>query len=153
MRLVLAGRGLSRDNAELTRLLDGSRLADCVVPLGPVSDMPAHMNAADIVLLASGYGEALPIALIEAAACERAIVSTHVGDVAAIGIPPDRLVPADDLAGFAEALVREGAAWRDGSSRARLAATARHARQGFSLDACVGAYEALYRELAARDRA
>jgi glycosyltransferase involved in cell wall biosynthesis len=48
------------------------------------------LRASDVVLLPS-YGEALPIALIEASACARPVVATDVGGV--------REVVSDDLSG------------------------------------------------------
>jgi len=55
-------------------------MGDAVTFLGHRDDMPALLAAADLVVLPS-RSEALPTALIEAAAAGRAVVATHVGGV------------------------------------------------------------------------
>jgi glycosyltransferase involved in cell wall biosynthesis len=64
------------------------------------------VRASDIVLLPS-YGEALPMALIEASACARPVIATDVGGVREVvsdgvsGI----LVPPGEIAAIADALI------------------------------------------------
>ncbi|MEJ2764107.1 glycosyltransferase family 4 protein [Photobacterium sp. MCCC 1A19761] len=49
-----------------------------IIWLGNVSDMPSLIKSCDIVCLPTTYGEGVPRILIEAASCQRAIVTTDV---------------------------------------------------------------------------
>ncbi|MEZ8695449.1 glycosyltransferase family 4 protein, partial [Vibrio splendidus] len=49
-----------------------------IVWLGNVSDMPNLIKTCDIVCLPTTYGEGVPRILIEAASCQRAIITTNV---------------------------------------------------------------------------
>lgn len=72
---------------------------------GKRNDMPAVFNAADIVCLPS-YREGLPKALLEAAACERAIITTDTPGCREIVHHQDNglLVPARDAQALAQAV-------------------------------------------------
>jgi glycosyltransferase involved in cell wall biosynthesis len=75
--------------------------------LGHVADMPALFARADIVVLPS-YREGLPKGLIEAAACERALVATDVPgcrEVIRDGVD-GLLVPAGEWEPLAKAIAR-----------------------------------------------
>jgi glycosyltransferase involved in cell wall biosynthesis len=146
-KLLLAGRDVSPANSELQALLDSHGLVGDAKLLGAVDHIERYINAVDIMMLGSSYGEALPIVLIEAAVCERAVVTTDVGDVSMLGLSPESVVPPDDVEGFARALTREAAAWRDGSSAARRAAVAARVRGSLSIEACSKAYEETYRDV------
>jgi glycosyltransferase involved in cell wall biosynthesis len=148
MRVLMAGKGLSPANGDFMALVEAHGLQDCIVLPGAVTDVAGYMNAVDAVTLASSYGEALPLSLMEAAACERAIVTTQVGDVANIGIPKHCLIELGRVDDFSAALETEARSWRNGGSHERLAAVARHVRQAFSIDGCVERYETVYRRAA-----
>jgi glycosyltransferase involved in cell wall biosynthesis len=66
---VLVGRGMDRENSGLEGWLDVAGVADRVVLAGPRSDIPAVMNALDVHVLSSSFGEAFPNVLCEAMAC------------------------------------------------------------------------------------
>ena len=77
-----------------------------IVFLGHRTDIPALLSAADLVVLAS-ESEALPTALMEAAAASRAVVSTRVGGVAEV-VEDQRtglLVSPGDAAGLAAGIL------------------------------------------------
>lgn len=76
-QFVVAGDGELRDELERTA---GRNLGDRVHFLGWVSDLPDLYAALDVVVLTS-RNEGTPVALIEAAAAGRAVVSTQVGGV------------------------------------------------------------------------
>jgi glycosyltransferase involved in cell wall biosynthesis len=90
-RLLIVGDGPER--ATLRRQVQRAGLDHRVVFAGRIDDECERVDilrASDVVLLPS-YGEALPIALIEASACARPVVATDVGGV--------REVVSDDLSG------------------------------------------------------
>jgi glycosyltransferase involved in cell wall biosynthesis len=73
---------------------------------GQRDDMPKVFHAANIVALPSAYGEGVPVALIEAAASGRAIVTTDTPgcrEIVRDGVN-GRLVPKNDVASLASAL-------------------------------------------------
>ncbi len=75
---------------------------------GRLNDMPRAYAESHIVCLPSKYGEGVPKALIEAAACGRAIVSTDIAgcrDVVRDGVN-GLLVPPGDVPALARALRR-----------------------------------------------
>jgi glycosyltransferase involved in cell wall biosynthesis len=76
------------------------------------------VRASDIALLPS-YGEALPMALIEASACARAVVATEVGGVreAVSDGVTGTLIPPGEITAIADALVE---LLKDPERRARM---------------------------------
>jgi glycosyltransferase involved in cell wall biosynthesis len=101
--------------------------------LGPRDDMPDLMAACDVVVLPS-RAEALPTALMEAAAAGRPVVATRVGGVPEV-VEDGRtglLVPAGDPHALARALASVLA---DPVRAAALGDAARAlARQRFGID-------------------
>jgi glycosyltransferase involved in cell wall biosynthesis len=94
--LVLCGAGMSADNAELTALfVDAALGPERVHLLGIRTDVPRLCNAADLVVLTSAYGEAAPLALLEAMACGAVPVTTDVGDAATMVGDPRLVAPRD----------------------------------------------------------
>jgi glycosyltransferase involved in cell wall biosynthesis len=77
---VLAGTGMDSLNIELQEWLNDTDLAEQVQLLGPRSDIADVMNALDLHLLSSAYGEAFPNVLAEAMACGTPCVTTDTGD-------------------------------------------------------------------------
>jgi glycosyltransferase involved in cell wall biosynthesis len=146
-RLLFAGAG-EQEGA----LRDAARqLAGHVHFLGSRTDMPALFAAADVVVLPS-LGEALPTALIEAAAAGRPCVATAVGGTAEV-VEHERtglLVDAGSAAALASAIVellcKPEKAWAMGQ-RARL-----RARSLFALDRQVAQTVALWERVVAGGR-
>jgi glycosyltransferase involved in cell wall biosynthesis len=98
--------------------------------IGPVEDVRAWLVAADVVILPSRW-EGLSLALLEALAVGRPVVASRVPGLAeAVGEGTGALVPPEDEAGLADAVVVR---LRDPARRAAEgAAAAAHAR-GFDL--------------------
>lgn len=102
VRVLLAGGG--EREGELRERAEA--LGDAVRFLGPRDDMPELLCACDLVVLPS-LAEALPTALMEAAAAGRAVVALRVGGVPEV-VEHGRtglLVPPADAAALAEAIV------------------------------------------------
>ena len=111
--------------------------------------MPEVYGRANVVCLPS-HREGLPKALIEAAACGRAIVTTDVPGCREVVADGENglLVPARDPAALAGALKR---LIGDGRPRARFGAAGRvRAEREFGIDRVVDATLAVYRGLLAR---
>lgn len=105
LRLILAGDGPERGAAE--RLAQELGVASRAHFVGWVDDLPRFYGALDLFALTS-VNEGTPVAVIEAMAAARPVIATRVGgvpDVVGDGTT-GWLVPAGDVAAFADALVR-----------------------------------------------
>ncbi|HEU4889013.1 MAG TPA: GT4 family glycosyltransferase PelF [Thermoanaerobaculia bacterium] len=117
-----------------------------VVTMGSVADdVVAAYRDSDVVLLTS-ISEAFPYSVIEAMACERAVVASDVGGVGEALEECGMLVRPRDVDGFATA-VRQ--LLDDPSLRARMGRRARaRVLEEFRLDGSIAAYLELYRRMA-----
>jgi glycosyltransferase involved in cell wall biosynthesis len=151
-RLVIAGAGAPQRELEL--MAERIGVAGKVRFLGFVPDVKRLMQAADGFILTSRM-EGLPMAVLEANACELPSVATRVpGTCEAIedGVTGWLAEPADH-AGLAEAMNRLMALPRE--QRRSMGARARQrVVERFSLEAALDRHEVLYRDLlAAKTRA
>jgi len=142
--LVVGGGDLEEEMRELAR-----PLGDRVIFAGWRRELAEVYAACDIVALTSN-NEGTPVAIIEALASARPVVSTNVGGVTDVlqngnlGV----LVPPGDPEAFAEAIVRVAV---DESLRASLVANARASvLERFSIEALAGRIDGLYSDLLAR---
>lgn len=108
-------------------------------------DVPAALSDADLVVLSS-RNEGTPVALIEAAACGRAVVATDVGGVRSVVADGEHglLVPPEDAGAFADSVADLLA---DPDRRRAMGRAARAASSRFDEDRLVGDVRALYDEL------
>ncbi len=102
--LLLAGRDLDHDNAELDRLIVRHGLVGRIHLLGQRSDTPRLFAALDLLVSPSAYGEGFPNVIGEAMACAVPCVVTDVGDSAQIVGDTGRAVPARDPDAMAAAI-------------------------------------------------
>jgi len=148
---VLVGHGMSKENLELYSQIQSHGLSDRVLLLGLRNDIPAVMNAFDLKVLSSAYGEAFPNVLAEAMACGVPCVTTRVGDAGLIVGDTGWVVPPGDAEALAEAIAQalrarqDGAAWQGRQFRCRD----RIVRE-FSLDRMARSYHDLWRRVARR---
>jgi glycosyltransferase involved in cell wall biosynthesis len=108
VKLLLAGPTDPDNRGSLTaETLTSLRTADHGIEwLGPVADVRAVWRRAAIAVLPSTYGEGVPKALLEAAACERPIIASDVPGCREVVRPGETgfLVPPRDIEGLAEAI-------------------------------------------------
>jgi len=148
-RLVLAGSGVTRENTELSTVVDSLGLRSRVLLLGARGDMPRLYNALDFYVLSSRT-ESFPNVLGEASACGVPSVTTDVGDAAQIVGNTGLIVPPLNSEALSSALSELLALSR--SQRFALGARARtHVIAHFALPAVAEAYAKLYDELARLD--
>lgn len=143
-RLRIIGDGPDRPRLEAQRAALG--LGHRVEMLGERRDVDAQLIAADAFVLPSD-SEGLPYSILEAMAAALPVVASDVG-----GIPEEVvdgttgvLVPRGDTGALARAL-RELHAHGEGARRMGVAGHAR-AREGFSREAMVERYDAIFRDL------
>ena len=103
---VLVGSNLDADNQVLTELLALHGISDRVTLLGIRNDIPAVMNALDVHVLSSAYGEAFPNVVAEAMACETPCIVTAVGDSALIVGDTGWVVPPSNPIELATAMLQ-----------------------------------------------
>jgi glycosyltransferase involved in cell wall biosynthesis len=125
-------------------------IASRIVFAGHRADVPAILGAIDVLCISSTY-EGTPLALFEAMASGKAIVSTAVDgcrevlEEGATGL----LVPPRDPAALAAALLK---ALLDAGLRQNLGHAAQRASRRYDIGDCVGKIEALYDEVLTEPR-
>lgn len=143
---VLVGNGVDERSSTLVDAIEEAGLAGSVRLLGSTNDVPAVMNAIDVHVLSSRYGEAFPNVVAEAMACGTPCVVTDVGDARLIVRDTGWVVPPGDAQSLAHAIdaaLRErerGAAWED---RCRRASESVHA--AYAMPTMVRSYERMWR--------
>ncbi|HEV2300105.1 MAG TPA: glycosyltransferase family 4 protein [Stellaceae bacterium] len=118
--------------------------------LGPVEDVREVWRRAAVAVLPTTYGEGLPKALIEAAACARPVVATDVAGCREIVVAGETgiLVPPHDIEALAAALA---ALARDPAGRRRMgeagrALVERCFAEGIVVRQTLALYQAVLRE-------
>ena len=156
-RFILVGSGVDAANPELVRLTAAQPLMDRVLMLGERENVTGLTAGFDIATLAS-RAEAFPNVIGEAMACGVPVVTTDVGDAAAIVGETGRIVPPRDSAALAHAWDEMLEIGPDGRERLGRAARQR-ILDHFSMSSVARRYEQLYvetiaarRSRAARDR-
>ncbi len=103
--LVIIGAGPLRSELEkkIEKINSGNRIR--LLGVRPHSEIPAWMNACDLLCLPS-YNEGFPVTLIEARACGLPFVASRVGGIPELVTPvdSDRLVPPGDIDALGKAL-------------------------------------------------
>ncbi len=141
--LLLAGTQMERSNPELVALMQAAGVDDDCTCLGERRDVESLMTALDGLVLPSIYGEAFPMVLGEAMACEVPCVATDVGDSAFLLGDAGLVVPPADVGALTEVLAR--LMQMAPNERAALGAAARdRVKTRFSIETMILAYLDLY---------
>lgn len=146
LRFVCLGGGGERQSQALRREADGLGLGDRLVWAGARQDMPQALNALDLNVSASLFGEGFSNAVGEAMASGLPCVVTDVGDSARIVGAEGVVVPPGDpralAAGWERILVMEPEARRALGERCRARIV-----ESFSVEHMVARTSVLYRDL------
>ena len=150
LRLVMVGDGPLRD--QVLAILAEAGVADLAWLPGERSDIPAILRGLDCFVLPS-LGEGISNTILEAMASGLPVIATDVGgngELVDAGRTGELVPPADPQA-LARQIVRLA---EDRDLARRMGRAGRVAvEQRFSLDAMVGAYQALYDRLLSASRA
>lgn len=146
-RCLLVGVGLDETNSELLMWISERGLIDSVHLLGQRTDIPFIMNALDLHVLPSAYGEAFPNVVAEAMACGTPCVVTEIGDAGFIVGRTGWVVPPRDSKGLAAAIQEalsdfNSTAWVDRCNAART-----RIEENFSIDSMVQSYNAIWQKV------
>jgi len=145
-RLLLCGRDMTADNAQIGSWLEQTGLGGAVHLLGPRRDPERVMAALDVLVSSSAYGEGFPNVIGEAMACGVPCAVTDVGDSDLIVGDTGMTAPPRDPDALAAAILQllgeghGGLARRGASARARIALN-------YALPRIAERYAALYRSL------
>jgi len=141
-RCLMVGPGVDENNDTLRSSRANKELDSLVSLCGPTDDVPRLMNAIDLLVLPSAFGEAFPNVVAEAMACGTPCLVTDVGDAALMVGNTGWVVPPSDPAALAGALaaaldLRDAGSEKWGSRQKRCVA---RVREHFSLERMVSAY-------------
>lgn len=145
VRFLVMGREVSIENPALTGIIP-SELLERFVFIGERHDTERFMQAMNILVSSSAWGEAFPNVLGEAMACEVPCVATDVGDSADIVGDTGFIVPPSDRGALTEGLL--AMLGKDTAERERLGREARdRVARYYSLPRTVERYAGLYEDL------
>lgn len=147
VHFLLCGLRVTWQNSKLVKWIDEEGIRDSCHLLGIRQDMARLFAAMDIAATASVSGEAFPVVIGEAMACETPCVVTDVGDSALIVGDTGEVVAPGNPSALAQAWLKLIDAGPD--ERQRLGAAARRrVAQNFALPQIVKRYQAVYEQLA-----
>jgi glycosyltransferase involved in cell wall biosynthesis len=150
VQLWIAGEGSAGARAALAGLARELGIESQMHCLGLRRDLDALLDAADGFVLSSAW-EGMPLAVGEAMAMEKPVVATDVGGVRELVGDAGMVIPARDSAALAKAMIatmnlpEEMRRENGRAARARIVG-------GFSIDARVDAWEALFTRVLKRAR-
>jgi len=144
---VLVGTGLDSSNTQIMQWISQRGLDEHVLLLGRRNDIPKVMNALDLHILPSRYGEAFPNVVAEAMACGTPCVVTDVGDAAFIVGDTGWVVPPSNASALAEAIACGIKSINSDSGQERCNLARHRIEHHFSINRMVEGYNKLWLEV------
>jgi glycosyltransferase involved in cell wall biosynthesis len=144
---LLCGDGIDSGNPDLVGWITSAGIWDRCHLVGRRTDIPRINSALDIASLSSSYGEALPVAILEAMASKVPCVVTDVGDCGFLVADTGKVVPARSPVALAQAWRELIEAGPEKRNHLGVAACSR-IKQFFDFSDTVRHYENIYQELA-----
>jgi glycosyltransferase involved in cell wall biosynthesis len=96
IHFLLCGSNVANSNYELVKMIIDADLISKIHLLGYIPDMPKFYNSINILTVASSYGEAFPMSICEAMACEVPVVSSDLGDCSYIINDSEMIFPINN---------------------------------------------------------
>jgi glycosyltransferase involved in cell wall biosynthesis len=147
VNFVLAGKGMTRDDPQVSAMLRRHSLGAGMHLLGQRDDIPRLTAALDVATSSSAWGEGFQNAIAEAMACGVPCAATDAGDARLIIDDTGVVVARRDPPALATAWAQLLSLRAD--EMASLADRARRRIEGnFDLSQCSHSYARLYREVA-----
>ena len=147
-RCVLIGTGMEHGNQEMQNLIAQTGLENHVMLLGRRNDIPVVMNALDVHILSSSFGEAFPNVIAEAMACGTPCVATEVGDAALIVGDTGWIVPPSDPDALFQAISKGVAEMQNkGAWAKRKTACRTQVVTHFSIEKMVESFHAVWNKV------
>lgn len=146
VHFLLAGYDVDTANHELMVAIDRAKVRHVTHLLGMREDIPYLMASLDVLVVSASFGEAFPMVLVEAMACEVPCVVTDVGDSAYIVGDTGKVVANNNMPELAVAL--ETLLSLPSAERLKLGQKARlRIAENFEIGKVANLYASLYKEL------
>ena len=143
---VLVGPGLNSENYILTDRIKELGIQSHVLLHGESANINGVMNAIDLHVLASSYGEGFPNVIAEAMACGTPCLATDVGDTLQVIGNDGWVVEPDNRAQFLEGLISAIRLHEDDEKWANLCKSVRKKIvDNYGLDQMVARYRAVWK--------
>ena len=147
-RFMLVGAGTDNSNQGLVADVTALGLNSKVILAGKRDDIPSVMNALDLHVLSSAYGEAFPNAVAEAMACGTPCLVTDVGDAAYIVGDTGWVVERQNTPALSRALANALQALKSNGRESLGEACRGRIKENFSLDTMAAAYRNVWTTVA-----
>lgn len=145
--LVLVGNDLNKNNKVLSSQIEKSGLYKNTYLLDQRSDISSIMNALDIHILSSAYGEGFPNVVAEAMACGTPCIATDVGDSRKIIDNFGVIVSPSQVDELADAIISLLECMKDNEKWSKLKHGAKnYINRNFSIEEMVSNYKNVWSE-------
>ena len=146
IKCILVGKNINKHNKKLINWIHYYNLKNNIILLGSRRDINSIMNALDLHILSSAYGEGFPNVLAESMACGTPCIATRVGDSEYILGKTGWIVKPNDYKSIAEKILI--LANESPKNRIKRSLSARsHIEHNFSIKNMIDNYNNLYSEI------